>query len=135
MNGRTDLVAVLATSRGPNARFKVWWCDDEVTLTLRPGQTLHAYAGGATDEGYFSVWESWTHTGFGILRVTEGDSRDCDGRMSTHDSEFCTLQNLRSYAYCDRCDPDEPPRIVSGLPKWDTVSRSQKDYTAEAAGY
>ncbi len=111
-----------------NARFWIMHRDSWVKLTLRPGQSLHTFSGGPTDEGWSSFAEQWQHVGGAILRHTVNDGRDCDGRLTQHFECTCALENLRSRD----CGLDDAPDL---LPDWQRVSASQCDEFAEAMGF
>ena len=102
-----------------NARFWVYTAHSLAKLTLRPGQLLRYVEGGYTDEGYSWTETTWLHEHDRVLRRKVTEARDCDGRMdyfSEHE-----LTNLR---------PEE-----EDCPNWHRLHISQRDYSAEAAGY
>jgi hypothetical protein len=103
----------------PNARFKFRPDEGEVTLTLKPGQSLSWGFGEAHDEG-------WTHTGYTwsldrgeLLMAITTDGTDCDGRLTQHTDLTARLEEISA----------------DGWPNWQVKDASQRDYAAEAAGY
>ena len=116
-----------ATYGLPNARVRVFLHDALIPLTLRPGQTLNWSRGGRTDEGWSAEYHEWTYdaeTRMVRWERTE-DGVDCDGRMTVHTSLECPIDRLSSYRnYYGELVPD-----------WERAGSSQRDYTAEAAGY
>ncbi len=110
-----------------NARFWVWVCDGWVKLTLRPDQTLSHAMSAPTDEGWESKSTIWTHQGDRVSQYSERASRDCDGLC---DSQCETSAPLSALAAIEGSEPDDPCR-----PDWREIRSSQRDYSAEAAGY
>lgn len=111
----------------PNARFMVWANGDNVPITLRPGQSLSWSGGGPCDEGY-------SNTGFtaeldastGIVYLENWyDARDCDGRVTSERRLQCHVMRLKA----SKNGYGHP------FPDWQDVDHSQRDYSAEAAGY
>lgn len=115
--------------RPRNARFWVWHQDDYVKLTLTPSRpALETYHRSAHEEGWASRYTRWELSDGVVLRVSEDDGRDCDGRMSSSEECECQLDRLAAH---------EVPWIPGAprLPDWELASRGQRDYSAEAAGY
>jgi hypothetical protein len=114
-----------------SATAKFWfYAAGWVRLTLRPGKSIEWTTGHPTDEGWYSQRVRWTHVGDRVLQEWDTDSRDCDGRMSTHTECECPIVDLAGE---ESHGPDAPP-----VPKWERASypRSrQRDYSAEASGY
>lgn len=116
------------------ARFW-WWHRGWVKLSLRPGESLLLQEGGPTDEGY-----SYTRTVFtchdGIVSVeSDTQSRDCDGRLDRSYETYCPVDRLHvEVPYTLKEDGSEPEPTIR-TPAWAKGRRSQRDYTAEAAGY
>lgn len=115
-----------------NCRFQVFINGDDVTLTLRPGQTLEHYQGGPTDEGWSSVWHSWTLSDDGreLTREYVSDGCDCDGRLTSGGIDYA---DANPATFTRGYDPykDRPQR----WPYWLEESHSRRDYQAEAAGF
>jgi hypothetical protein len=97
-----------------------------VRLTLRDGQFLSHENGGPTDEGYESHYETWSLDGDVVTLDYGADGRDCDGRISTHGTAHCPVDRLASGAINDQ---------GIRFPAWIFGESSQRDYSAEAAGY
>ena len=94
-------------------------------ITLEPGETFRVSIGGTHEEGYCTEHITYTHECTYIRREIFTQSRDCDGRHNDFRTLVCNLDKLESY------------KNGSGImiPDWELVSNSQRDYTAEAAGY
>lgn len=106
-------------------RFWTFHNDSKVRIKVRPGRPVVIETGGQTDEGYHWSMERLTVEGDTVTLETETDARDCDGRYSTSDRFTCRVDRMDGYVngYGDR------------VPDWKRVDSSQRDYTAEAAGY
>ena len=111
------------------ARFWEYLNGDWVKITLRPGQKLAWFTGGPTDEGFYSEYHTWEHTGTHIVSELSTSARDCDGPLETDSVYTCHIGNL------DGLRHSRLPADVLGTPQWETVSRSQRDRFAEAMGY
>ena len=111
-----------------NARFEILAHGEQVTLTLRPGQSLSWGTWARTDEGWSSEFATWEFDGEYVTRDCGTDGRDCDGRLSSAHVARCHVSRLRAHSY----DIDG---VIYHAPDWDTVEHSQRDYAAEAAGY
>jgi hypothetical protein len=112
-----------------NARFWEFINGAPVKLTLTPGQTLHHYQGGPTDEGWSSEATSWrlSNNGRMLRREHTSDGADCDGRVSSG---------------CDAVALPDPADFVPlyyspelSRPYWRDAGGWQRDRQAEAAGY
>jgi hypothetical protein len=108
-----------------NARFWVFVNDGPVKLTLTDGQTLTHGGFCRHEEGWSSWSTSWEYEHNIVIRVDETDGYDCDGRLSTHTKCGCCVEDLHMGATMDG----------TTYPAWLTIGSSQRDYTAEAAGY
>ena len=115
-----------------NCRFLVFINGDDVKLTLRPGQTLHHYQGGPTEEGWSSYAESWYLSSDSqvLTRESVSDGVDCDGRLTRYSTDYADA------------DPDtfhsghDPYKTRPALfPYWKEGESSQRDQYAELAGY
>lgn len=91
--------------------------------------TVEFASGGPTDEGYARSWERYTLADDGVEMEWSEDARDCDGRISRSGEAFAAFEQLAVRAPCD----DSPAWLR--LPEWSQRSASQRDYSAEAAGY
>jgi hypothetical protein len=116
-----------------NLRFWAYVNGDWVKLTLRYGDTLYHYEGGATEEGYDHTETYWTHEGDHVLREYHRDARDCDGRICYQGDCHALATELRENVphYWDDETPD--PRVR--FPEWREGMSQRRDYQAEAAGY
>ena len=106
------------------ARFWTWWSAGPVRLTMQPGDIITLHRRDRTDEGWDTVTERYQFDGTAVRCDLIADGTDCDGRLSAHGAYAATLAQLRA-------------RKVDGIgyPDWSLLDRSQRDYTAEAAGY
>ena len=112
-----------------NARFWIFINDAPAKITLKPGQALSHYQGGATDEGWQSTAETWelSTDAQTLTREHISDGADCDGRLT---------RGCDSIASAD-------PATFSGLyytpelmrPDWQDADQYQRDQFAEMAGY
>ncbi len=116
------------TTKAKTARFWHWHNSSPVLIKIEAGQTLHHCMGGPTDEGYRSEANVWSFDGDVLVCEWGSDESDCDGRL-VHDGEvWCDVSTIRS-GYVD----GDHAGVV--YPKWEQGRRTQRDYTAEAAGY
>lgn len=97
-------------------------------VTLHPGQKLNHQHHGHNGEGWTSAYESYEYTGNMVLAVYETDGTDCDGRSSFRGESWAHIMALES-------GNDLGDGTGIRFPKWNAVSRSQRDYAAERAGY
>lgn len=113
-----------------NARFWIGHRGSFVKLTIAPYESVTSSASHPTEEGYHAHSETYTHCGDYVEMDFYSHSRDCDGRMESSYIAECPLDNLMSGEMYPETDSDVP-----GVPDWTPKHRSQRDYTAEAAGY
>lgn len=130
-----DAKRVLRQVDGPhNARFWVYTDAGPVKLTLRPGQSLTHYVGGATDEGWSSFSSTWSHEGDHVRREWCDDGRDCDGRLTRGGTDACPIGELAAGMPIYWPENEE---LFEGIhvPAWGEPDRWQRDEQAELAGY
>lgn len=101
---------------------------------------LETSSGGPTDEGYSYTETRWAlDTDEGTVRCeTTTDARDCDGWISHQSDVECHIDDLASLdVYPDGGDAEasEHGPAPFRVPAWREVFYSQRDYSAEAAGY
>jgi len=114
-----------------NARFWFWYNESWVKLTLEPYKQIWFDEGGPNEEGYSYTHTTITHDGDGVGMEVNTRAKDCDGRLDAYANYFCPLDELQSRLMENHPDwPEIPP-----LPEWDRRGASQRDYSAEAAGY
>jgi len=113
-----------------NARFQHYTNDSCVVITLQPGQMFTHHHFNRDEEGYSAETHEWEHDGQGVIERFHSEGRDCDGRVSRSVELYCPLEKLRA-----RSVTDMPADNGIGWPEWDRSSESQRDYSAEAAGY
>ena len=131
----------------PNARFRVWLNDQWVMLTLKPLQTLEWHYWHRDEEGYSAAWYKWEWQGAFIVESVYSEGRDCDGKVSRGDISRCHYLALNADPVLDWTAWNEQwsrpgPHIEAPLPSpgmfkpaWKTVESTQRDFSAEAAGY
>lgn len=89
------------------------------------------------EEGWSRTACTWTLDGDRVVHTVYRDGRDCDGRYSSDDVYSCPVSDLAA-SIPGRTQADEengtPPHPFK-VPVWTEGRRSQRDYTAEAAGY
>jgi hypothetical protein len=101
-------------------------------LTIPEGETVTAHESHQHEEGWDATWIEWSFDGEVVTCRTVTDGRDCDGRMITDDAVTCPVADLASVTPYAPEGEAAPPFL---LPAWQAGRRSQRDYTAEAAGY
>ena len=102
-----------------NARFWVRANGDDVLLTLSLGQRLVHNEGGPDEEGYSFTQEVWVHGGEYVTDCWAQESKDCDGRLDRYNRSRTRVSDIPD----DHC------------PEWENENSSQRDYSAEDAGY
>ena len=118
-----------------------WWepvNGSWVKITLRPGQSLTHHTGGETEEGYSYTTEQWDFDGRTVERFSFTRSMDCDGRGSSEYGQSCPVERLGTGPHLWLgWNPDHTDRIDPSRrrPDWQDDRASQRDYSAEAAGY
>jgi len=101
-------------------------------VTLTPdAPTVSTSSGGKTDEGWSTAREEWTLAGDRVTREWGTDGVDCDGRSSTFGSDSCPLDRLAVLVPFGFERADAPFL----LPDWRDETTSQRDHSAEQAGY
>ena len=115
-------------------KFKIWRHDSEVTIDLNKlitwpngKSTLEFLDRGETEEGYHSSLTIYTiarNSRFEVIGVTEEHQtygRDCDGKHSSESKRFCPAELLTAG--------------TNGHPMWQPQEYSERDFSAETAGY
>lgn len=110
-----------------NARFWDFVSDGWVKITLKPGQQLTHVTGGPDEEGYHYETTIYEHEGDSVVETCLSEARDCDGRFDHSSKHVCPLGELNSKPW--------DPSPSGYCPNWRSAHRSQRDYSAEAAGY
>lgn len=110
-----------------NHRTLAFGYGDWVKITLRPGQSLSMFAGHNHEEGFTCQAETYTLEDDIVRAELTTWGRDCDGRHESRDDSWCHVVDLRD-TYPDEYAPHYRPT-------WNRGAFSQRDYTAEAAGY
>jgi hypothetical protein len=113
-------------AQNTTARFWVWYGSGAVRIKLRKGQELSCVEGGPTDDGYSYTGHTWAFDGEEVTYTTATNARDCDGVMHYDAVNYCPLSDLQAVA-----DEETSLRFAG----WHTRSHSQRDFSAEAAGY
>jgi hypothetical protein len=109
-------------------RFWTWVNDGWVKLSLRPGEYAQSERYRAHDEGGTASGETWEADEHGVCLEAWSDGRDCDGRMETFTRLYCPADRLA----VREVEIDGESHM---LPDWERVEASQRDHSAEAAGY
>lgn len=111
------------------ARFAFFTNNRNITIKLRPGQTLYHSRGQETDEGWKRTSHIWTHMGDRVHMEWHSDGCDCDGRFQQGGESECALSELRA-GY-------EVPGSGVRYPVWREVPGTgwQRDHSAEAMNY
>lgn len=110
-----------------NARFWVFVNSGYVKLTIPPGVTLSHSMGGQTGEG--AHWEAtrWEYEDGVVTEEWDEWGSDCDGRYERYVSRSCPVTELTWDVSMSDGVPDRP--------NWIVRDHTQRDHTAEAAGY
>lgn len=130
-------------------RFWEWVGAGWVKLTLSEGQELAWCRRERHEEGWSRDWAVWHYHEGVVYRTSGTDGTDCDGRHSSMSEDVCPAAALASVQAVEHHDfqsdlgewVERREPIPDGLggviwrPSWRAASRSQRDYTAEAAGY
>lgn len=100
---------------------------DKDTGRLEPTKfkvgTLHDQTeGGPTEEGYDYTTRTYTYDGKQLMMAVIRETSDCDGRLEQYSEYFWSVGGELT---------------EKGGPKWtkDPSKSTQRDYSAEAAGY
>jgi len=131
----------ITSNAGRNARFWQYINGNLVKLTLRPGQEFNWRKYQRTEEGWTAESHTWSHDEPSGTVFSEEvlDALDCDGRCSSYwkgsfsVTEFPRKAMPCSIAFDDNGIPVEDKTILT--PSWERCSASQRDHSAEAAGY
>jgi len=105
-----------------------FWIDHNggtVRLKIRSGQTVSHSYGGRTDEGYSYTGESYSFDGQTVTCEWGTDASDCDGRIQHGGEAYCDVAELAAGYAEDGI----------AFPAWQHGEYSQRDHSAEAAGY
>jgi hypothetical protein len=106
--------------------IRFWTTDgrgaEPVRLTIRNGKQLAWYRSQQTDEGWHAEGVTYEFDGKRVTRSAFSDGTDCDGRLSREDVSEWDCRTLHN-------------RLEVPLPVWSDSKVSQRDYSAEAAGY
>lgn len=132
-----------------NVRLKVFVNGGEVTIDLKPGQTVSHENFEYTDEGWSGDSTSWTYDAEEgcIVRAYETSGRDCDGYMTTRGEDWCLLADaradVREIYTGKRVEVEEDGDVwmeserarSEGWPIWQGGIHTQRDFTAESMNY
>lgn len=114
-------------------KFKIWHPtskgETEVLINLRKTAKLKMefFRREETEEGYESVYWSYrlelngAYEPIGVTETTLFFGRDCDGPYSSKGMRSCPFELLTAG--------------INGHPMWQPVEYSERDFSAEAAGY
>jgi len=118
-----------------NARIWFWENDGPVKLTLKPGQTLNWNYYHPDDEGYSAGGFRLTWDGTTLTQTWGMEGKDCDGRIARGGILTTTVDQFKACEPYIPCQRQAETYVGVRYPQWTTVSRNQRDYAAEAAGY
>lgn len=107
-----------------------------VTLSV-DSPKVEATSGGQHEEGWSRTWISWELEGDTVIYREYTDGRDCDGRMSTSSLYSCPVADLakRDVYASGNAEASVDGPLPFRAPDWTEGRRSQRDYSAESAGY
>lgn len=123
-----------------NARFWIYHNESWVKITLRPGQVLQLHGGGPDDEGYSYWGDTYEFDGNVVTIEHDANSRDCDGRLDTHEEWHVAAADLPIpgdrdvLVPVDEHYPGYGYKPLHPVP-WVRGNAFQRDYEAERAGY
>lgn len=112
-------------------RARFWFVADGgdlVKIKMETGDVLRHSACQETDEGWNRTSREWWFDGETLHLSWHRDGRDCDGRLERSGSSTCHFDKLQA-GY------ESPDHIGVRFPVWEHGPESQRDHTAEAAGY
>jgi hypothetical protein len=122
---RCALCGTVRHEEKTRTRFWIWWNGAPVRITLHGSDLFEVHTSARTEEGWASQSETfWLRDDY-VQRESATDGVDCDGRLESFTRYRCHVSQL---AAGDPFDSDE-------FPAWERLRRSQRDYSAEAAGY
>ena len=99
--------------------------DTWLRIRLDENETFQIHKNEPNEEGYTEEIQTFYRQGDYVISEVEEDSRDCDGRHSSHRIHRCHVSMLQARI--------TPEGVL--IPKWERIEASQRDYAAEAAGY
>ena len=111
-----------------------------VKLRLAKGESVSFGESEETEEGWRSRGETYFYdTGYVIRHEWWSRERDCDGLHETFGETECGVAWLHDQPYVrERWAFDgfrSDPECAYLLPAWEDIRTSQRDHTAERAGY
>jgi hypothetical protein len=110
-----------------NAKIWIMPFAEPVKIKLRPGQTLKWSHYSRDEEGGSFEANEWSWDGERLVSRGYFSGTDCDGRVDRSWEGVTTEKDFQVNS--DGIHPEVK------YPKWDDVEESQRDYSAEAAGY
>lgn len=110
-----------------SARFWIYW-NGWTKITLRSSRPFTIYHYGRTDEGWEQITETYTYDGYVVCCERSVRARDCDGLLECNSEHRFTVSAPREETMLDDGE-------VIMHPVWHRQSASQRDHTAEMAGY
>jgi len=117
-------------NKNNHARFWAFVNCDWVKLTLTEDRPeLTHLSGGPTDEGYSFESETWSLEDGIVTREWYCDARDCDGRHQQGFTVDCPVERLKMG------EVHGETFSQFSTPDWMEIGYTQRDHTAEAAGY
>ena len=118
-----------------NARFWDIVHGSPVKLTIGPGKTIHHYEFERTDEGWTARDTTWTHEPRRVVRTVAERTLDCDGRYDRAWAAEAETRGWQLRAVWPSEEIDAAHPDIPGFPRWRAIEETQRDYSAEAAGY
>ena len=99
--------------------------------------TVEANSSSKTDEGWSQTYVRWELRDGYVINEIETAGRDCDGRTSSQSEYGCEIADLAANQpyYDGDAEASEGGPMPFKTPAWVDGKRSQRDYSAEAAGY
>lgn len=115
--------------------FRFWhdFNGSYVRITIRAGEEVNLESMRRTDEGFIRRWVSFRCEDDGsAIHVDEFvRQRDCDGVSESGWAGVCSTDKLAARVGC----PEFEESRGLMLPEWEEEGKTQRDFSAEAAGY
>lgn len=121
------------TATKKTVRVWIFYLGSPVRLSLGERDSVAIYEYTPDDEGFHARISEVSRRGDQLTCWTHDRSKDCDGLLESFDEKVCSVDDARL------SEPTETTRAkhpdIDGFPMWRSERRSQRDHSAEAAGY
>jgi hypothetical protein len=117
------------------ARFWTWLNDGWVKISVPIDKPMTWGKSWNNGEGYSCEHNTWEWDGSHLTENSGYSGTDCDGRHSSQSNRFVEPERIKSVQCFAWWDNEKFPILGMFMPDWTEGKRSQRDYSAEAAGY